>query len=108
MTEKRYFKRTWEEEYYIFDSNTISEEEFDEKMEYENYQAFADSMTGEEVLDRLNHYSKQLIEAGKLIENGVTITNENRRIKQIITDMIESERTELRKQVLKQLWSKIQ
>ena len=27
MTEKRYFKKMWEEEYYIFDSQTISEKE---------------------------------------------------------------------------------
>ena len=54
MTEKRYFKREWEEEYYIFDSETISEKEFDEKVEYEDYQAFVDSMQGDEVVDRLN------------------------------------------------------
>ena len=55
MTEnKRYFKQEWEEEYYIFDSQTISEKEFDEKVEYEDYQAFADSMQGDEVVNRLN------------------------------------------------------
>lgn len=55
MTEnKRYFKKMWEEEYYIFDSETISEEEFDEKVEYEDYQAFADSMSGDDVVNRLN------------------------------------------------------
>lgn len=54
MTAKRYFKRMWEEEYYIFDSETISENEFDEKVEYEDYQAFADSMQGDEVVDLLN------------------------------------------------------
>ena len=36
MTAKRYFKRMWEEEYYIFDSNTISESDFEEKLEYQN------------------------------------------------------------------------
>lgn len=59
MTEKRYFERKWEGEYYIFDSYTISEKDFDEKVEYEDYQAFADSMTGEEVTDRLNKYDKE-------------------------------------------------
>ena len=48
---KRYFKREWEVE---FDSQTISEKEFDEKLEYEDYQAFEDSMQGDEVLNRLN------------------------------------------------------
>ena len=54
MTAKRYFKRMWEEEYYIFDSNTISESDFEEKLEYQNYKAFEDSMMGDEVVNRLN------------------------------------------------------
>ena len=62
MTEKRYFERKWEGEYYIFDSYTISEKDFDEKVEYEDYQAFADSMTGEEVTDRLNKYNKEYLD----------------------------------------------
>ncbi len=59
MTEKRYFKRMWEEEYYIFDSQTISENEFDEKVEYEDYQAFADSMLGDEVVELLNELTEK-------------------------------------------------
>jgi len=54
MTGKRYFKRMWEEEYYIFDSNTISESDFEEKLEYQGYKAFEDSMMGDEVVNRLN------------------------------------------------------
>ena len=55
MTEnKRYFKRMWEEEFYIFDSNTISESDFEEKLEYQDYKAFEDSMMGDEVVNRLN------------------------------------------------------
>ena len=55
MTEnKRYFKRMWEEEYYIFDSNAISESDFEEKLEYQGYKAFEDSMMGDEVVNRLN------------------------------------------------------
>lgn len=54
MTAKRYFKRMWEEEYYIFDSNTISESDFEEKLEYQGYKAFEDSMMGDEVVNRLN------------------------------------------------------
>lgn len=60
MTEKRYFKREWEEEYYIFDSETISEKEFDEKVEYEDYQAFADSIQGDEVCKLLNELHEQI------------------------------------------------
>ena len=59
MTEKRYFKRMWEEEYYIFDSNTISESDFEEKLEYQDYKAFADSMMGDEVVNRLNELHEE-------------------------------------------------
>ena len=59
MTEKRYFKRMWEEEYYIFDSETISEKVFDEKVEYEDYRAFADSLMGDEVVEKLNELNDE-------------------------------------------------
>lgn len=63
MTEKRYYKKDWEESYYIFDSNTISEDEFEERVEYEGYDVFADSLTSKEVIDLLNENEqlKQLI-----------------------------------------------
>ena len=44
----------WEEEFYIFDSEIISENDFDERVEYEGYTSFADSMLGEEVVNKLN------------------------------------------------------
>ena len=59
MTEKRYYKRMWEEEYYIFDSQNISEKDFDEKLEYEDYNAFVNSMMGDEVIDRLNELNEE-------------------------------------------------
>lgn len=59
MTEKRYFKKMWEEEYYIFDSNTISESDFEEKLEYQDYKAFEDSMMGDEVVNRLNELAEE-------------------------------------------------
>lgn len=49
----------WGDEYYIFDSQVISEKDFDEKVEYEDYQAFADSMTGENVINRLNELNDE-------------------------------------------------
>ena len=79
MTEKRYFKRMWEDEYYIFDSYTISEKEFDEKVEYEDYQAFADSMTGEEVTDRLNKYNKEYLDCHNDV---LRLEKENEQLKQ--------------------------
>lgn len=58
MRDKRYFKREWDEEYYIFDSNIISEKEFDDRVQYEGYKVFADSMTQNEVLELLNENEK--------------------------------------------------
>ena len=52
----------WEDEFYIFDSQTISEKEFDEKVEYEDYQAFADSLMGDEVVEKLNELNDENIE----------------------------------------------
>lgn len=54
MTEKRYYQKKYEESYYIFDSNTISEDDFEERVEYEGYDVFADSLTGSEIIDLLN------------------------------------------------------
>lgn len=71
MTAKRYFKREWEEEYYIFDSETISEKEFDEKVEYEDYQAFVDSMQGDEVVDRLNNLNEENTKVLSLIDKKI-------------------------------------
>ena len=91
MTEKRYFKKMWGEEYYIFDSNTISESDFEEKLEYQDYKAFADSMMGDEVVNRLNELHK-----------------ENTHIKNTIKEAYNNERTQLGKSVLKQLMEAIQ
>lgn len=71
MTAKRYFKREWEEEYYIFDSETISEKEFDEKVEYEDYQSFVDSMQGDEVVDRLNALHEENTKVLSLIDKKI-------------------------------------
>lgn len=54
MTEKKYYKRDFEELYYIIDSEKVSEKEFDEKVMYDGYSAFEDSLTGEEIVDLLN------------------------------------------------------
>lgn len=72
MTGKRYFKRMWEEEFYIFDSEIISENEFDEKVEYEDYQAFADSMLGDEVVGLLN----ELYEENERLKSQLYCNNE--------------------------------
>ena len=82
MTEKRYFKRMWEDEFYIFDSQTISEKEFDEKVEYEDYQSFADSLMGDEIVELLNENEqfrtalKELKEIGDYQEGRIQELNE--------------------------------
>ena len=58
MSEKRYYKKEYEEEYYIFDSKTLSEKEFEKKVEYDGYDVFADSLTPEEIIDLLNENEK--------------------------------------------------
>ena len=80
MTEKRYFKRMWEDEFYIFDSETISEKEFDEKVEYEDYQAFADSMLGDEVVELLNELyeeNKKLKQVNEMLQMDFAMTERN-------------------------------
>ena len=62
----------WDYEYYIFDSNTITEKEFEEKKEYEGYTAFEDSMQGDEVTNKLNEQDKRINE----------LENENKRLKE--------------------------
>ena len=59
MTEKRYYQKDFEELYYIFDSKTLSEKEFDERIEYDGYSVFADSLTGQEIVELLNELSTE-------------------------------------------------
>lgn len=59
MSEKRYFKKEYDEECYIFDSEIITEAKFEEKFDYEDYTAFEDSMNGEEIVDLLNSLTEE-------------------------------------------------
>ena len=68
MTEKRYFKKEWEEEYYIFDSTHISEEKVNEESEYD-YNVFARAMQGDEVVDKLNKQECNIKELQQLVED---------------------------------------
>lgn len=58
MTYKRYYQKNYDESYYIFDSKTLSEEEFEERVEYDGYDVFADSLTPQEVIDLLNENAR--------------------------------------------------
>lgn len=53
MSEKRYFKVEYDEEWYLFDSTTISEQLVKEQAEY-GYGVFANSLSPSEVVDLLN------------------------------------------------------
>ena len=53
MSEERYFKVEYDEEGYLFDSNTISEELVVEQAEY-GYGVFANSLSPSEICERLN------------------------------------------------------
>ena len=53
MSEKRYFKTEYDEEWYLFDSTTISEQLVEEQAEY-GYGVFANSLSPSEVVDLLN------------------------------------------------------
>ena len=55
---KRYYKRTYADEYYIFDSTIITEKEFSEKLELQGYKAFEDSLTSKEIVELLNQNDK--------------------------------------------------
>ena len=104
MTEnKRYFKRMWEEEYYIFDSNAISESDFEEKLEYQNYKAFEDSMMGDEVVNRLNELNDENKQSKMMIATlrNIVLENENlEKENKELKQQLESEHTMLDNAIL--------
>ena len=53
MTE-RYFEKVYGEEYYIFDSETITKEELEKAIDYIGYTAFENSLTSKEIINLLN------------------------------------------------------
>ena len=92
MNEKRYFKIEYDEEWYLFDSTTISEQLVKEQAEY-GYGVFANSLSPSEICDRLNtlHEDNQQLKHYKLYED-------NKRLQTIIADLKE-ENEQLRKQI---------
>ena len=59
MSEKRYFKVEYDEEWYLFDSTTISKQLVEEQAEY-GYGIFANSLSPSEVVDLLNKQEKKI------------------------------------------------
>ena len=89
VSEKRYFSVDYDEEYYIFDSTKISEEEVLEKAEY-SYDVFGESLMENEVLNLLNE-NEQLKKENKNIQNKIIRLLDYVEIKQCVT------RTEIKK-----------
>ena len=58
MSEERYFKIEYDEEWYLFDSTTISEQLVKEQAEY-GYEVFANSLSPSEVVDLLNELNDE-------------------------------------------------
>ena len=58
MSEKRYFKVEYDEEWYLFDSNIISEELVTEQAEY-GYGVFANSLSPSEICELLNSLNEE-------------------------------------------------
>lgn len=94
MTEKRYYCKDYEESYYVFDSKTLSESEFEENVEYYGYNVFADSLTGEEVVDLLNENEQLKKDCTVLIYHNQEYRKENEQLKadkQSLIDFIRNE-----------------
>ena len=73
MTEQeRYYEKNYEEQYYIFDSKTLTEKEFEKKVEYDGYDLFADSLTSKEILDLLNE-NEELKKENKKLKNSIEL-----------------------------------
>ena len=67
MSEKRFFKVEYDEEWYLFDSNTISEELVTEQAEY-GYGVFANSLSPSEICERLNEQEATIITLKRRLE----------------------------------------
>ena len=71
MSEKRYFKIEYDEEWYLFDSTTISEKLVKEQAEY-GYGVFANSLSPSEVVDLLNEQQAEIERLNKELIKAIT------------------------------------
>ena len=67
MSEERYFKIEYAEEWYLFDSATISEQLVKEQAEY-GYGVFANSLSPSEVVDLLNKQQSTIEQLERKLE----------------------------------------
>jgi len=78
MTEKRYYSVDYDEQYYIFDSDVIQKGRVEEEAEY-SYDVFADSMTGDEVINTLNNQCESI---NLLQQDNTRLRQKNKRLHQ--------------------------
>ena len=76
MSEKRYFKIEYDEEWYLFDSTTISEQLVKEQAEY-GYGVFANSLSPSEIVDLLNEQEQKIQLLEKVNEDLREVNKEN-------------------------------
>ena len=103
MSEKRYFKVEYDEEWYLFDSTTISEQLVKEQAEY-GYGVFANTLSPSEVVGLLNELSEENRELRQFISKGRRLSvkelmdnaNENELLKKKIRGL-EKENEQLKK-----------
>ena len=93
MSEKRYFKIEYDEEWYLFDSTTISEQLVEEQAEY-GYGVFANSLSPSEICERLNEQQDTIFKLQDLCGES---DSENAKLK-IENKRLQEENEQLRKQ----------
>lgn len=101
MSEKRYFKIEYDEEWYLFDSTTISEQLVKEQAEY-GYGVFANSLSPSEIVDLLNTMSNDIEEVEisiKLFEDDVQIKDKKIEEQQSTIQFLQDEIVELKKDI---------
>lgn len=76
MNEKRYFKIEYDEEWYLFDSTTISEQLVKEQAEY-GYGVFANSLSPSEIVDLLNEQQSTIQSLKEEKDSLVAVIDEN-------------------------------
>lgn len=84
MSEKRYFKIEYDEEWYLFDSTTISEQLVKEQAEY-GYGVFANSLSPSEICELLNEQQSIIcrdeLSIKTMMSNMEKIEEENEQLK---------------------------
>ena len=87
MSEKRYFKVEYDEEWYLFDSNTISEELVVEQAEY-GYGVFANSLSPSEICERLNEQQSIINNQEQKIKMLQQEINDTQEILEMLTEKL--------------------